>query len=74
MTNLRDFRIADIGMHGKIPSEMGLLTNLSTLSLAANLLEGSIPAFVFDRLTNLGTKETVELEWVDECCCLTFRS
>ena len=61
-------------LRGRLPDDLGLLTNLSTLSLAANLLEGSIPAFVFDRLTNLGTKETVELECVDECCCLTFPS
>jgi hypothetical protein len=41
-------------LRGRIPDDVGLLTQLTTLNLNSNLLEGSIPSFFFDKLTNLG--------------------
>jgi hypothetical protein len=45
----------DTRLTGQLPNEIGLLTNLHTLDLSSNLLQGSIPEIIFSKLTNLGT-------------------
>jgi hypothetical protein len=41
-------------LRGRIPDDLGLLTQLTSISLNSNLLEGSIPSLLFEKLTNLG--------------------
>jgi hypothetical protein len=47
--NMRGYRAA-----GQLPSEIGLLTALTSLNLAGNLFIGTLPSTIFDRLSNLG--------------------
>ncbi|MGK3760286.1 MAG: hypothetical protein ACI8RD_012603 [Bacillariaceae sp.] len=42
-------------LRGRLPDEVGLLTQLTSVNLMANNLEGSIPSFIYNELTNLGT-------------------
>jgi hypothetical protein len=42
-------------LRGRLPDEAGLLTQLTSVNLMANNLEGSIPSFIYNELTNLGT-------------------
>jgi hypothetical protein len=42
-------------LRSRIPDDLGLLTQLTSISLNSNLLEGSIPSLLFERLTKLGT-------------------
>mmetsp|Transcript_19285 Transcript_19285/g.21273 ORF Transcript_19285/g.21273 Transcript_19285/m.21273 type:complete len:559 (+) Transcript_19285:106-1782(+) len=40
-------------LRGRLPDETGLLTQLTAVNLMANNLEGSIPSFMYNELTNL---------------------
>jgi hypothetical protein len=42
-------------LRGRLPDEAGLLTQLTSVNLMANNLEGSIPSFIYNELTDLGT-------------------
>lgn len=42
-------------LRGRVPDDLGLLTQLTGIRLNSNLLEGDIPSVFFDKLTNLGT-------------------
>ena len=42
-------------LRGRLPDEVGLLTQLTSVNLMANNLEGSIPSFIYNELTNLCT-------------------
>lgn len=42
-------------LRGRLPDEVGLLTQLATVNLMSNNLEGSIPSFFYNELTDLGT-------------------
>ena len=42
-------------LRGRLPDEVGLLTQLTSVNLMANNLEGSIPSFIYNGLTNLCT-------------------
>jgi hypothetical protein len=37
-----------------LPDDVGLLTQLTSINLRSNILEGSIPSFFFENLTKLG--------------------
>jgi len=40
-------------LRGRLPEEVGLLTKLEYASFMSNSLEGTIPSFIFNKLTNL---------------------
>jgi hypothetical protein len=40
-------------LRGRLPDEIGLLTNLLVLNLKNNYLEGTIPSVIYNKLTNL---------------------
>mmetsp|Transcript_16575 Transcript_16575/g.38299 ORF Transcript_16575/g.38299 Transcript_16575/m.38299 type:complete len:567 (+) Transcript_16575:117-1817(+) len=40
-------------LRGRLPEEVGLLTRLESASFLSNSLEGTIPSFIFNKLTNL---------------------
>ena len=42
-------------LRGRLPDEVGLLKQLATVNLMSNNLEGSIPSFFYNELTDLGT-------------------
>lgn len=42
-------------LRGRLPDETGLLTKLTTANFQANNLEGSIPSFIFNKMTDLET-------------------
>lgn len=52
---LTSINLADKGLVGTLPPEVGLLSGLTSLYLNLNDLEGPIPDVVMDKLTNLGT-------------------
>jgi hypothetical protein len=41
-------------LRGRLPDEMGSLTKLTSVTFKSNVLEGSIPSFFFQQLTELG--------------------
>jgi len=50
--------IVDLGyrkLRGRLPEEVGMLTNLYSFSVISNSLEGTIPSFIYNRLTDLNT-------------------
>jgi hypothetical protein len=42
-------------LRGRLPEEVGMLTNLESVSFMSNSLEGTIPSFIYNKLTNLST-------------------
>lgn len=40
-------------LRGRLPEEVGMLTKLESLSFLSNSLEGTIPSFIYNKLTNL---------------------
>ena len=48
-------------LRGRLPDEVGLLTQLTSVNLMANNLEGSIPSFIYNELTNLCTLKLLYL-------------
>ena len=42
-------------LRGRLPDEVGMLTKLTSVNFLGNRLEGSIPSFIYNKLTNLGT-------------------
>ncbi len=49
--------LMDLGfrkLRGRLPEEVGMLINLRSFSVLSNSLEGTIPSFLYNRLTNLG--------------------
>ncbi|KAG7348249.1 RHS repeat-associated core domain containing protein [Nitzschia inconspicua] len=50
-------------LRGRIPDDLGLLTQLTSLTLNSNLLEGDIPTFLFDKLTNLESLDLSQNEF-----------
>jgi Leucine-rich repeat (LRR) protein len=46
-------QLKDIGVHGRIPDDLSLLTELITIDLTSNALEGTIPPSWGDQLTLL---------------------
>jgi hypothetical protein len=46
-------QLKDIGVHGRIPDDLSLLTELTTIDLTSNAIEGTIPPSWGDRLTLL---------------------
>jgi hypothetical protein len=40
-------------LRGRLPEEVGMLTKLESVSFLSNSLEGTIPSFIYNKLTNL---------------------
>jgi hypothetical protein len=61
--------VADSGLaarneiHGTIPTELALLTDLIHLDLDNNLIEGTIPSQIYYEMTNLETFWAMLEEW-----------
>lgn len=73
-----DHRITmvDLGyrkLRGRLPEEVGMLTNLNSFSVISNSLEGTIPSFIYNRLTNLSKLKSEEF-LVFFSCFLHFNS
>eukprot|EP00536_Pseudo-nitzschia_multiseries_P009963 jgi/Psemu1/202069/e_gw1.290.19.1 len=50
--------VVDLGyrkLRGRLPDEVGMLSKLTAVNLMGNNLEGTIPSFVYNKLTNLGS-------------------
>lgn len=48
-------------LRGQLPIELGSLTHLRIASFKANSLEGTIPSFFYQQLTNLGTYGSAQM-------------
>jgi hypothetical protein len=59
-------------LRGRLPEEVGMLTKLESLSFLSNSLEGTIPSFIYNKLTNLSMFLPCVRSFVD--CCTDIRS
>ena len=59
-------------LRGRLPDEVGLLTQLTSVNLMANNLEGSIPSFIYNELTNLCTLKLFYFAtlYPNNCTCI----